>query len=157
MPRPVLYNIHDRNIQAMISPGGDVASEINDAARAVVALSKTLAPKREGRLSRGIMFSAVKPSGPYEGEARVTFNTRHAAWVILGTPARIYPDTKKRLRIPNAQFIGGWVRGADLPNSSVRHVRSVSGQSGNNFPSRAIETVLRADGKFSYLGSTRTQ
>lgn len=133
---PVIIRPHESQITAYILPGGEVSQEVNHVLKMAKKYAKTMAPKRTGKLARGIQHASPAPVSRLRTKGYVTSTAKHSAWVIHGTH-RIHG--KPRMRVPSHR---GPVRGADLPTGSVVMRKSVAGQRSNRFMQRALNMAF---------------
>lgn len=127
MPKPMWIRVHEAEVMKFNLPGGEVYGMVQTTTRQAWTLSQVYAPKRTGRLMRGIQYDRPKVTGPYTNVGVVRSTAWHSLFVIEGTTGPIRSSRP-----------GGW-----MLIEGIWPIREVKGQAANNFMARALAVALR--------------
>lgn len=113
--------VYDRNIVTLIQVG-EGARWIRSKAKAIERTARSIAPRRTGRLAASHVTLTAPGTNQYVKRWRISAQAYYAGWVHEGVPGRIYPKSKKMLKIPvrGHNWSGSWISKGFVLKDSVR-------------------------------------
>lgn len=142
--RPVVYNVHEHELQQMLRTRGEVTRLVNQLLTTAELNSRSLAPVRTGALRDNIRVGKrAKQNGPSEVDGRVYANIGYARWVEEGTTGPIRAKKHPRMKVPKNHSMAT-VRGSAFPRNSpdVFFAYEVSGQRAQKFMEQGMNSAL---------------
>lgn len=129
--------VHDQAITRMVLPGGQVFQSMYRIGQQMESVAQVEAPKRTHRMANTLRVSTT-PVGTRGLQTNLRATVHYAKYVVKGTTGPIRSTSGKMLRFVSTQGYGS-------SYGVVLYRRQVRGQRANDFLTRAMVFVLRAN------------